>query len=488
MRGNHMPVNWLIRWMVVGMLIGSGAWVSADPVTEVEGDLEVTGVAAVGTSSPDAQHRLHVKGRVLAENGSTSNGTGRNEGLSLWTDEAFGIELHYSNSSWQTAVFGRRGDSTALTLGAYDGTISGDLADQEDFYHYLTIENSGEVGIGTESPDTNVEIDIGSNVAKGLLLEQAGATTNSARLFFRGYDPEMNKSNTILRTETRLSFRTGATVGTISGTERMSIGDDGKVGIGTTPDPTYDAILDVNGKIRLRDSADFDSAGTGNPTIWAQDDSGTSRIYARDESLNKTILSSHKDPREVDVGAISSFADTEVELPFSFAHSNPLIGKGAVVDMARAISDLESLTGRKYTYVYDISPENVVDYADWRQTVREQREYEAKMEILAASPSLEVPIAEALETVEILEATEVLQPVTRFSIDYEAGEIVEYVTDEVTVQYVATGQFETRLKTDHWFDEKTGRIYRERTLADVQVEAIPAPELPAWIVERLPKP
>jgi hypothetical protein len=108
------------------------------------------------------------------------------------------------------------------------------------------------------------------------------------------------------------------------------------------------------------------------------------------------------------------------------------------------------------------------------------------MAVMDASPVIEVPLSEALEAVEILAAEETVQSVTRFRIDYEVGEIVEYVTDEITVDYLGTGEFETRLKGDHWFDDVAGKVYRNRTLADVQIEPVPEPELPQWIVDRLP--
>lgn len=359
MKGSLCYSGWKFN---LGIIIAIGMplpVVEANPVVEVKADLEVTGEVSIGTSAQDAS--LHVVDTI----------SDLNDGIVIADDTVQGAGV-----GGQIAFYGRYigGGGGAMTTGAAiaaeksnatSGNYSFDLGfrTRQNGAGGVTTERmritaDGNVGIGTTAPVTNVEIDIGANSADGLLLERAESSQHSARLFFRG----STGANTIARMYDRLGFRTGADPGTSSGTERMTILDSGEVGIGTTPDDTYDAILDVNGKIRLRVSGDL--SGTGEPTLWAQDDNGTSRIYARDGDGNETNLASHKDPREIDPEAPSAFADPEVALPFSFAHSNPLIGKEAVVDMARVVKDLGGLTGQQYTYIRDMSPENVIAHAD----------------------------------------------------------------------------------------------------------------------------
>jgi len=43
MKGIRMLVNKLSLWMALGMLIVSGGGVTADPITQVDGDLDVDG-------------------------------------------------------------------------------------------------------------------------------------------------------------------------------------------------------------------------------------------------------------------------------------------------------------------------------------------------------------------------------------------------------------------------------------------------------------
>ena len=108
----------------------------------------------VGIGTTSASSKLHIKGTTTIENGANSSGTVRNAPVTMWTDNAFGMELHYSNGSWQTAIFGRQSDATVLTLGSY---ISNETQ-QQSFNHYLTILNTGNVGIGTESPARKLDV------------------------------------------------------------------------------------------------------------------------------------------------------------------------------------------------------------------------------------------------------------------------------------------------------------------------------------------
>jgi len=321
----------LISIALIGSFFVTTHDVTADPLVEVKADLQVNNELSVGTSSPDAQHIAHFKGRVLAENGADGSGTTRNEGVSVWTDEAFGIELHKSNSSWQTALFGRKTDATALTLGAY---YSNEIY-QQQFFHYLTIENSGEVGIGTESPIESLILD-GNDAA--IAIEEHGTTTPNA--------------------------------------------------------------------------------SSGYAKLYA--DSG--EMYTLDDSGNDTQLSSHADPGDYGTATDNSFQDPAVELPFSFHHKNRFIVKGAVVDLAALVRDVESLTGNSYTTAYDIPgapSEELLSRYDW----------------------IEIPIEWAWEEVEVM----VAETKTIYEYDLENEEVneVEVPTDQDSE--VGTGVFRRQL-------------------------------------------
>jgi len=256
----------------------------------------------------------------------------------------------------------------------------------------------------------------------------------------------------------------------------------GDVGIGTVP---YQK-LDVNGAIRLRKMDNPPGHYADDPMIWAEDENEYVRLYARDETACTTLLSSHMDPGDVAAGASTSFDDLEVELPFSFSHKNNLLGKGAVVDMAAVVAKVEELAGENFTYVYDLPPDQIADAAEWGRKRREQLELEAKQEALLQSPEEEIPIAEAWEEAEIVEASPTIQSATRFRYDLEAEQVVAYEVPVEVAEPVGTGRFERRLKDNVRFDEETGKFYRQRTLEEIDVGTIPEPELPRWIRDRLP--
>ncbi|OJJ20907.1 hypothetical protein BKI52_10020 [marine bacterium AO1-C] len=98
----------------------------------------------------------------------------------------------------------------------------------------LAVANDGKVGIGTTAPTSFFEVfTTPGNSATGLVISQGpdGGNTNSGRLFFHNASDPGN-SFTMMKTLNRLSFMSNATPGTGSGTERISLTNQGNVGIG----------------------------------------------------------------------------------------------------------------------------------------------------------------------------------------------------------------------------------------------------------------
>jgi len=196
--------------------------------------------------------------------------------------------------------------------------------------------------------------------------------------------------------------------------------------------------------------------------FYAKKGFSTTDMWAMDDSGNVTQLTSHKDPREIATATSTSFGDPRIVLPFSFHHENRLLAKGAVVDMAALVRDVEALTGKRYTTVYDLPAPSTE-------------------ELLDHYPRIEIPIEEAWEEVEV-RAPET-KTVYRYDLDAERIYSVEVPTGEPS--QVGTGTTKRQLKPGVRFDEATGKFYRRPRPEEIPAGA--TPNLPQWIVDRLPQ-
>ena len=160
-----------------------------------------TGKVGIGTTSPAGN--LHVVG-ASGESGiiyisDTDNGTGATDSLLL-------------QKSGNNAFVYNRESAGDLSLGA--GNTS----------NHVIIKSAGNVGIGTTSPDT--KLDITANGIQGIILNQDLGNTNvSSRLFFK----DGTRTNAILSVNGNLQFRTGATIGSSSGTSRLVVKGNGTI-------------------------------------------------------------------------------------------------------------------------------------------------------------------------------------------------------------------------------------------------------------------
>jgi hypothetical protein len=114
------------------------------------------GNVGIGTASPG--QKLSVTGSILAANGADTTSTARNAGMYLWSDTAFGAELHYGqagqSAGWATAIYGRAADTTAIRFGTYPGSSTA----QSAFSEKMTLLTNGNVGIGNISPASRLDV------------------------------------------------------------------------------------------------------------------------------------------------------------------------------------------------------------------------------------------------------------------------------------------------------------------------------------------
>jgi hypothetical protein len=202
----------------------------------------------------------------------STNGTGRlfvdasgRVGIGT-SNQNFPLSIQTDSSAQSISLFGRATDDISeIKFFENDRTtVLGELQyrqDQLNFRHrvgYMSFSTGGvsermrltadgKLGLGTSSPDTNLEIALSGSSANGLLLSSDDADI-SPRLFFQ--NATAGEGYAILQENGGLNFRSGATAGTSSGTQRVRIDSSGRVGIGTTS-PGAQLEISNTGNVRI---------------------------------------------------------------------------------------------------------------------------------------------------------------------------------------------------------------------------------------------
>jgi hypothetical protein len=369
-----------------------------------------------------------------------------------------------------------------------DATVDGDLG------------VTGTVGVGTATPGRRLHVkkDSGDAIVK---IENSGNGNTSGVEFSRerlsgtgvtggaiwmDSDTATNNSKLIVEANSYL-----AVGGALLTNQRLTIDSsadvftfqNGKVGIGTTA-PIEFLTLDGEKSFAIygEDPGGYPDSDEDYAKFYVVD----GEMWVQDENGSDSQLSSHADPGTYAPGASSSFDNPDVDLPFSFHHSNRFIGKGAVVDVAAVVAEVERMSGKDLTAEYDLPAERRLNATEWLASQRTAVVERAKQRVLEDSPEVKIPIGEAWEEVEIMEATVTVQTATRY--EYDLGtEQVALVEEPVEVlEQVGTGQFERRLKEDVRFDQETGKFFRQRTIEEIDTPTIREPDLPQWIRDRIP--
>jgi len=208
--------------------------------------IDTSGRMGIGTTSPGAKLVISGGGGAISDNGFQINsgygfsGTGV---LEINPSAASHIPLSILSKNGQTA--------NLVNVTSFGGTAG----------NFFNVQSSGNVGIGTTSPQSKLHIykSLNGGVGGELRLDNNnGAVANKTRILFSdggGASDLFNRGAIVCETEAspymgQLQFQTG--VGTIS--TKMIILGTGNVGIGTT---TPGVKLEVQGTVLVNNEIQF---------------------------------------------------------------------------------------------------------------------------------------------------------------------------------------------------------------------------------------
>ena len=232
--------------------------------TEERVRLDQNGNLGIGTNNP--AERLHIKGDhgIIRTEGTNSSGD-FHSGIDIIPQSrirARGIRIRNGTTDNMRWLIGNKYNSSHDHLN-FLYTDTGEGTNAGNYTEFMTIKKDGNVGIGTTNPAEKIHIYENSSTdylqarfenanssggRAGIQLKNGTHTLNLQQN--NGYGILENYGtggmNFYQKGTGSYYFKT-----TDSNTDRMYIGNDGKVGIGRT-NPAY--LLDVNGSLRTNDS------------------------------------------------------------------------------------------------------------------------------------------------------------------------------------------------------------------------------------------
>ena len=254
--------------------------------------IDSSGNVGIGTSSPTAL--LHVNGTARATsmslNGVTIGDYNLYSGMVTRVSNGGGIGINSANSTDNAYIYFGYGTTSLQQQGAAIGRIGGDVLGMfTSASERMRIDASGNVGIGTSSPNNKLEalvnggatVGIATNIsAVGTLFGKLAFYSTAASNAYIEYGGQIRSYSGGGIDQSDLRFYTAN--GSVS-TERMRIDSSGNVGIGTSSPA---ARLDINTGGSSNTMARFTSNGSYFSYILT---SGVTSVFSADTSGNNSF-------------------------------------------------------------------------------------------------------------------------------------------------------------------------------------------------------
>ena len=207
--------------------------------TEGSERLRITsaGRVSIGTTNPgNANLAVVSTGQAAFSIGQNVDGSASNH-LGMWYGTGLGspagADIFTSNGNMSFWVDGAGGSGSSIEFGNGFGAGIGGAT-------WMTIDSSGDVGIGTDNPDTLLSIN-GSTSTQKLITLSSGSIKRNNYIGVNGSDnleigaDEDNEGN-----DSSIRFR-------VDGSEALRIGSAGQLGIGGTNYGTSGQVIKSNG-------------------------------------------------------------------------------------------------------------------------------------------------------------------------------------------------------------------------------------------------
>lgn len=417
--------------------------------------------------------------------------------LAGYSGDTDGVELDggmYPNGTNHTAR-----STTASRVACSDGLISFHTDDNLTVggtfspTTRVVIDQQGDVGIGTTVPQEKLHVTCDDYSA--ILLEadtdakayigviDYGDTLNNAPGAIILSNVDYTGSSYDLLNESALGY------GVLLETYETGSNTSGIKGSCWTADDTHTPLFHFSpdGKFHL-----FNGNYTGD--IYVKND-GYLWVKATSDAT-EVRLTTHADPRSIAPSAQTSFDNQNVELPWSFQNINKVVGKGAIVDIAKGFEFLESLMqqqlgqdGGQLFFEYDLPAEQVISVDEHIAELVDQlisRKLEANpWTLVDLGASNHVP-QDAVEQVEVTERQQVEETYTDYEINFDTNEIVEVEKTRLVEKEIGTGRFTKQLKSDYCL--RDGKLYCRTSVDDLDLNAEEIPALPDWVLQRAAQP